>query len=417
MRNRQKFGFSENGTYVSVVIAASLMMAGSLGLNMNTAGVFILPLVESMEIAVASVSFHVTLITLGGALGGFIVPGLIRRFDFRQVLLIATLITVAMTYLMGQTNDIYWFYVFSFVRGIVTSFFNVIAVQELINRWFIKHHGVITSLVLSFSGVAGAVLSPLLTQVVAHYGIEVGYTVQALLFLLLNLPGILLPYSLDPRDRGMRIYGEESASEVVKTEVAPTALNLSQRKTVNWNIVHLLVFSFIGTALTGLYQHLNSMGNEFGMNPAQASLLVSLCMIGNIVFKLIIGWLSDMKNPIFASVSMLGLTLIGLFIFWTDANFSLLYFGSLIFGAVFSISNVGRNLLAVNSLPADTFTRVFPTINFVASIGGAIMISVYGALYDYAQSYQLAIIVSIVMTIIGVISTVLIKLHPLKTNK
>lgn len=399
-----------------IVFVASMMMAASLGVNMNTAGVFIVPLVEAMDVPVASVSLHITLITLGSALSGFVVPGILRRFNIRRIVLVSTLVTAGMTVLMGQTSDIYLFNFLSFIRGLAAAFFNVITVQQLINQWFVKYHGIVTSFVFSFSGIAGALLSPLLSSLITNYGLATAYLAQALLFLLINIPATVLPYTLDPREMGMEAYGAhvftEEERDQLHEEQRPMALNLEQTRRNNLNIVLLMVFAFITTALTGLYQHLSGIGYEYGMELNQTSLLLSFCMIGNILFKLMIGWLSDAKNTVFAVISMFLVMLMGLILLSFGFNFTVLYIASFLFGAVYSVSSVGRNLLSVNLLPRDTYGRVFPVINFVSSIGGALMISFFGLTFDMTQSYQTAITLCIVMSLLGITSTLFMKALP-----
>lgn len=288
-----------------------------------------------------------------------------------------------------------------FVRGLAASFSGIITIQLLINNWFIARHGLVTSFALSFSGVAGALFSPLFSFVIENQGWRVALAVKSILFIFLSLPGVFVSYSLKPETEGLKSYGadrEKEAHEIRgdrKSTVSRKPLSL--RSTT---FVATLLFSFLIPTITAISQHLAGIGLDFGFSANIGALMISACMIGNIVFKLIIGILSDTLGIIKAVSTMAGIVILGLSsLLLTNTN-GLILLASFFVGAIYSMASVAIPLLINQFYSPLEFTKVFPVVNFVASIGGAIAVSLYGLSYDLSGGYILSVIVSILIVII-----------------
>lgn len=151
--------------------------------------------------------------------------------------------------------------------------------------------------------------------------------------------------------------------------------------------------------ITAISQHLAGIGLDFGFAANIGALMISACMIGNILFKLIIGVLSDTLGIIKAVSTMAGIVILGLtLLLTTDSNF-LILIASFFVGAIYSMASVAIPLLINQFYSPLEFTKVFPLVNFVASIGGAIAVTLYGISYDLSGGYILSIVASIVVVI------------------
>lgn len=388
-----------NRKHFVVIAIASLMMGSSMGLNMNTMGVYLQPIAQSLGVTTGDISMHSTLLSIGMAIGAFLVPPILDRFNFRYVVLVATFVTAGATLAMSWATAIWMFNILGFLRGIASSFFGVVALQLLINNWFIANHGMITSLVFSFSGIAGAIFSPVLSGVIQNQDWRTAIVIHSLLFVLFNLPGILVPYHLSPQEEGIEPYGFKEAQSG-KTEQGQ---EFSLRKPLSYKSISFIATLILGIAissLTALNQHLAGIGIDFGFTATIGALMISACMIGNILFKFIIGIISDGAGTIVAVLLMVGTTSLGLVLVLLSRSNLMALAGSLFLGAIYSVTTVGLSLFVKHIYSDEEFPKVFPMVNFMTNIGGAIAVSAYGYSYDLSGGYELAITTSIGITVL-----------------
>ncbi|MDK7164439.1 hypothetical protein, partial [Winkia sp. UMB3105] len=79
-------------------------VAGSVGLNINSVGVFLGPVSKDLNVMTGTFAIHATLISFGTAFAAFAVPGVLKRFSFKKVLIVSTLVTALSTMAMGFSN-------------------------------------------------------------------------------------------------------------------------------------------------------------------------------------------------------------------------------------------------------------------------------------------------------------------------
>ena len=131
----------------------------------------------------------------------------VSKINYKLLLTIGVIVGVISTASMGLVTSIPMFYLLGAIRGLSTSLFAIVPLTIIINHWFVEKHGLATSIVLSFSGIMGSILSPVLSSIIASYGWQVGYYVKALIILVLCLPAITYPFHLDPREDHLLPYG------------------------------------------------------------------------------------------------------------------------------------------------------------------------------------------------------------------
>lgn len=405
-----------NKKHLMVMALAALLMGSSLGLNFNTIGVFLQPIANSLNVNVGSISQHSTIMSIGMATAAFSIPPVLNRISFRKVILFATLINAVSIFLMSMSTQIWMFNVLGLVRGVSAAFFGVVALQLLINNWFISKHGLVTSIVFSFSGLLGAIFSPIVTEVILAYGWEKGFQFLAVLILIFNAPGILLPYTFSPKEEGLEPYLDETNTEKTEKPLFDEKRKASYSMK-SLTFVLLILFAAFVPSLTGLAQHLQGIGLDFGFSATIGAFMISGSMIGNILFKLVIGTLSDYKGTIFALLSMVSTVAVGLLLIYIASSNIVVILGSLLYGAVFSIATVGISLFIRHIYEIKDFQRVFPIVNFITNLGGALAVSFFGYSFDITGSYNFAVLFAFVLMMIGILIILVIHRRTKQVNK
>lgn len=115
----------------------------------------------------------------------------------------------------------------------------------------------------------------------------------------LIIPALIYPWQVDPKKSGLLPYGfkNEHNIETVITERKFNVITIS--------FICMCFFTVMHTSITGISKHLSGIATSIDLSATIGAAMMSLAMIGNIISKLIIGFISDILNPIKACVIMI----------------------------------------------------------------------------------------------------------------
>lgn len=390
-----------------IVFLMCCLAASSIGLCTNAIGVFYTPVSKSLHVLKGTFAMHATLSTLITALTSLKMSKLIRKYNYKKILLIGVLLSSVSTWMMSYSRSVYLFYILGILRGIGVGIGGMVPITVIITNWFDEKHGLATSLALSFSGLAGAIFSPLLSSWIISYGWQMTYRLMASCILILVLPVLIVPWKINPQEEGMLPYGYQEKKDTIKI----------QNKKVNLitiSFICMCIFTLLHTSITGISQHLSGIALSIHLSATSGAILMSLTMIGNISTKLLIGFLSDLLNPIKAVIIMilanyfsLGLLFLGVI----HQEIMLLYIGSFMFGSIYSVGAVGIPMLTRYFFGNENYARTYSVIGFLTNVGSASSLTLIGYLYDFTQSYQMVFIIALCFHLINLILLVIICLR------
>ena len=390
-----------------IVFLMCCLAASSIGLCTNAIGVFYTPVSKSLHVLKGTFAMHATLSTLITALTSLKMSKLIRKYNYKKILLIGVLLSSVSTWMMSYSRSVYLFYILGILRGIGVGIGGMVPITVIITNWFDEKHGLATSLALSFSGLAGAIFSPLLSSWIISYGWQMTYRLMASCILILVLPVLIVSWKINPQEEGMLPYGYQEKKDTIKI----------QNKKVNLitiSFICMCIFTLLHTSITGISQHLSGIALSIHLSATSGAILMSLTMIGNISTKLLIGFLSDLLSPIKAVIMMiltnyfsLGLLFLGVI----HQEIMLLYIGSLMFGSIYSVGAVGIPMLTRYFFGNENYARTYSVIGFLTNVGSASSLTLIGYLYDFTQSYQMVFIIALCFHLINLILLVVICLR------
>ena len=382
-----------------VLIVCCGLAASSIGICINASGVFYTPVADGLGVLKGTFALHMTIFSLTASFVTLMIPNLIKKFKFKLLLFIGVMITVISTMLMAYVDSIEMFYLLGGLKGAGSALFSIVPITMIINQWFEDKHGLATSIALSFSGVAGAIFSPVLAYCITVFGWQNTYLITGVITLLLCLPAMIYPFSFNPRDDGLLPYGAENnkTSNVINKE-GPVKFNFIQL-----TFIGVFFLSIFLTAITGITQHLPSFTESIGFNPSFGAMLVSAVMFGNISSKLIFGFISDYLGVIKSTIIMILINIIAILIMLIVDSSTLLVFGSFLFGSVYGLGAVGVALITRYFFGVENYSKTYPIISFATGIGGAFSLSLIGYIYDFMGSYSYAFIIALIFQVINLI--------------
>ncbi len=382
------------------VVAVCCGLAGAtIGISVNTSGVFYTPVSENLGILRGVFSMHMTFFTLVLAIGSLFVPRIMKIIPYKGILITSVSVAAAATAMMGMTRNITMFYILGSVRGLFTAMFSVVPISIIINRWFIRKNGLAMSIVFSFSGIVGVFISPFLALIIEKYGWEIGYLVKAGILFTLAFPAMIYKFKVSPLEEGLKPYGENIQEEGT-VEIDKYLKTEETRPHGGLTFISMLMFSIFICFLTGVPQHFPGYSASLGYKESLGAILLSAGMTGNIISKLAVGIMSDRIGAVKATSVLLISNLTGIIILIVLTSFPYLVIGAFLFGSCYGISAVSLSLLTRYFFGMERYIRLFPVITFVSNVGSAAALSIVGFIYDFSGSYMPGFILS--LGIIGI---------------
>ncbi len=377
--------------HLIVLIALCGMLASSVGLVQNVAGIFFDPLAESLGVGRGPVALTLTIYVLLSAFGSLFFNRLIRCIEAEKVVFVSAVLLIAGTFLSGFSNNLFTLYLFSIMRGLGGGFVHIVIASLYINNWFEKNNALMASIAMACSGAAGALFSPLLSFVVENYGFRIGYFVNGALMFLLCAPLLFLGVTYTPEKQGLKPYGYTENKTKQSSEYG------NEEESGNFIFILVLIYSIIVGFLTCVPQFFPGHAAKLNYAVSVGSLMVSMSMVANIVAKISFGALSDKIGPKKSILITSAIALIGTLFLLLDIN---MYIGAFCYGFCFANSTVGLTALTREQFPLKDYVKKYPFISFVSTIVNAFGSPIAGFVYDQSGSYTPVFVACLVMLVI-----------------
>ncbi len=376
---------NKNYIYWLVVIAGCGLIGTCLGLGVNVAGLFFSPIAKDFNVGRGSVSATLMVYNLIQAFTGLAAPASLRRFGLKKMVIFGTIVQAVTTFLLSVSPNVAVLMILNGIRGFASGLIGTVTVTVMINYWFNKNNGLMTSIAMGFSGLAAALLSPILSGIIANAGWRTGYMVLALITVFFNLPAILFPIALKPDYKYMEPYGgrKETSSEGTGNQ---SDLSISVVM-----LVILMVYTGCSAAAAALPQHFSGIAESYGMLQTGA-LMVSACMISNTAGKILLGTLIDrfgakLSISIYAAVIVCGALLIVI-----SRSSVILIAAAAMYGLCYSMGTVSTAMLTREMFGPAKYSRVYPKLAMATTISNAVFTTVVGMLYDMSGTYSTVIL-------------------------
>lgn len=374
--------------HIMVLIAMCGLAAASIGVTINTAGVFYAPIAEDFGIGRGSVALAITILSIVASVVGMIIPKILKENNLKIMMIIAAVLMVSTTLGYTVCNAIWQIYALSVIRGIGTGIISFVTITMILNYWFLAKHGLITSVCMAFSGVPGVVLSPVFSNVISSSGWRQGFVMVAIATLVCCLPSILFPVSIRPEKSGVKPYGYE---EFMKAREEGKVLTMTGTNAV-FNFANpkfiLAVFVTIASSIvSAVPQHFPGYATSIGFGAEVGALMLSVSMAFNILSKLAAGAMTD-KFGAYKTVLYMALINIGaiaLLLFFRQSW--ALYAGAGMFATTFAVGAVGIAMVAGYLFGMDHYSTVYPILSFVGGASNAAAATLVGTLYDATGTY------------------------------
>jgi MFS family permease len=330
-----------------------------------------------------------------------IVGQILQKYNTRIVLTTAFVLTAGAFGASGFYTEIWMWWINGVIFGFFGSFIFVVPVPIMILNWFKKRTGLVMGVVMCFSGIGGIVLSRVYAVLINALGWREAYLIAGIILLVLTIPFTAFVFAMRPSDIGRKAYGEEDSvprivDGTVEKQAASGASNVAGsgsgvpfRKAL-FSVPFVMMFlicglvAFFGTTLTIL----SKFGQSIGLPLDQAANLISIALAGNMISKILLGWLND-KIGIHKTV-LIQFTMIfaGLCIMvFIQHVYVALLVGAFFFGAQATLYSIATPLLIRRYFGERDYTRIFTWARIGTGVLGAVGSTIIFMIFSNFGSY------------------------------
>ncbi len=373
-----------------ILIVTLGIMGGLVGVLLNCTGIIFAEIIKEVGFKTGDLSVYYTIRSLTRAAALGFVSNLFFTKNSKKVLIGITAITCLAYMSMAVYTSLWQWYISAFFIGVGTSYTGM-AISVLLANWFHSKKGFVMGLAMSSSGVFGAIVSPLCSRLIENIGWRGACVVMGITaFLIVAVPARLF-LVLEPEQIGEKPFGYGQQDDSAKPEALTVDYNIPGY-IFTVAVAVICLSCLIGRVLNQIPLYSASLG--YGVSTG--AMLTSFAMIGNVVGKLLTGWLAD-RIGVYKAVSVTFTMVIAsmfMFMLCTQSPF-LLYMAALLFGTIFAIDASVPPLLFMDVWGRDYIKQLknFQTISFAI---GAFSSSLLPYIYDYTQSYNVLFVIGIV---------------------
>jgi MFS family permease len=246
-----------------IILAALIGIAfGVTGLFFYSAGIFIKPVASELGWSRAAVSSVTVVAALSLAATAPFVGWVVDRLGVRIVALASGIGLGAGFLLLSRAPPSMPVYLGLIALTVLLGAgASPVAFTRLVNLWFDRARGTALGLAQTATGIAGALIPPLLTPYVAEQGWRAGYVALAIVSLV-SVPVVLI------------LIGRSSLPPT--SQPATSGLTLREAACSPMFVVLAAVFVLAAIGIGGMIVHLVPMLTDAGLSPARAGAVAGL---------------------------------------------------------------------------------------------------------------------------------------------
>ena len=375
-----------------IVLAGTLIMASVMGIVFNCFSQFIKPVCADLGFTRQQMSMCQTLISLIQVAVSFAWGSILAKFSIKKLMLFWAALGSAAFFCYSFADRLWMFYLISVLVSITMSMLTVLPFSYLISNWFQDKRGLATGICFMGSGLGGMILNPLLGIWLERCGWRMSFRILGVIMAVVAIPCVLL-VRIRPEHMGLRPLGAEKAAPEQAQALEADGYTLAEARRTPRFWILALCSMMVNMGLSSLVQTLSPHLTDNGYSVTFAATMVSVCMGGMAVGKMVLGQLFDMLGTKRAAVFSLSCGLLGLvgMIFCQFQPALALILLGIGFGC--SFGTVGNPVVVQNVFGKKHFGAIMGIFTACSNIGGSISPTVNGTAYDLFQSYRPAFMI------------------------
>ena len=395
--------------WMIVTIIALMQMVGS-SIRMAF-GVFIYPLSEEFGWSQGSITLAYALSSVVTALVSPLAGSFGDRFGARKSMMLGCTMFIVGMLLIGLVEQLWQFYLtFGVLLGVAQAIFLVPLIPSAMT-WFRRHLGVGMGFLMAAWGLGPALTAPIMGLMILKLGWRDTFWVTAAASAVI-MAVLIAKYSNRPADRGLEPYGSvpgDPAATRLRPPVDRVKLftKFMRHTKAYWNLSSIHFLGCVGHAVILVYIVPIAIGE--GVSVVVAAGLLTVLSGVSIGTRLATPVLSDYLGP--KTVMAVAYVLQGIpviMLFWTH-DVWLFYVFAAVFGIGYGGEAGGFPIVNRRYYGQAPIGAVHGFQMLGAGLGMAVGGWIGGVIFDLTGGYDIALAISVVASIMGAVSIVMLE--------
>lgn len=388
------------------VVGASVLIMAMLHPLITTCwGLYVKPVTQDMGFSRSAFGI---ISTIFSGVTVFLSPYLGKWLAKKNTRLIHTICVVGLaasyaSFALGQ--NITHFYISALFMGAFSCGAVALPVSIVITNWFVKKRGLAISIALAGSGFGGAIISPIMANIILNYGWRTSYLVFAGAMLIVCLPMILI-MKKSPDDMGLKAYGVDEVSDTVqKSSVPKVELDMSLEEAKKHGFFWIYLFGMFSLCFVGfgsLSQLAAFLADVHGA--AFAAGILSLFLVIVTLGKISLGWVYDKFGTRIGTSYICIVFALAIACMLFPESKPLMYVMAFLYGLGISTGTVCPPVITAAMFGSKHYGEIYGYVNLSVYLGAALSVPAIAIVYDKTGSYQVAWLLCIALIIISLIA-------------
>ena len=375
--------------YGFVVFVLCLLACSTIGIP-NTYGLFYQPLSDILNTGKANATLHVSIAGLATGFSSPLIVKALKKVSYKTIIIAGILLLAISGYFIGTCRNLMLVNIMGILRGIGLACTSNVIITMLTGNWFLARRGTISGIIMSFSGIMGSLFSPVVSMFLDRYGFTNAYLICIAIMIILALPAIMIPFR--PEDINMEAYGHDRKDLETKDSYEGR-YEFSLKSKV---FITLVFTSFLVICVTTLTSYLPSYVESLKQSAGNGAALLSASMVGNVLFKFLIGISIDRKGVFFSFVSFMMISFAGLaMIVLVPQNATLLFIAGILYGACYAVNKVAIPLTIRIFFGDDKYGEAYSVLSLCENIARSTIITSIGFIFDVSGSYLICFLIAL----------------------
>ena len=377
------------------VIAGSGFLISAFGLGARYSyGVFLKSIEAELDMTRAATSsifsVYMLLSCLIAILGGWGMD----RYGPKKVGIIMGTFTGLSFFLTSQVNSMWQLFItYSLLFSLGTGAIYVVA-NSTASRWFVKKRGFVVGITSSGGGVGTIFIAPFAAYLISNFNWRNAFITLGFVSWV-GIAATSLLFRKDPREIGLLPDGTKSEPLPVENQkkagnVSRPDFSLGQAYRMYPFWLLGLSWAFLSLSMHLIFVHIVPYAIDTGISPMDASFILSLIGVANIMGRVVLGKLSDIFGRKSLAITCDLIQFVALLWLMWARQFWMLYAFALVFGVTFGGSSTLITIFIGDIFGTRSLGAIMGILIAGFALGAAVGPAVGGYIFDVTGHYFMA---------------------------
>ncbi len=371
-----------------VVLGCMFIQAAAVGILSNTLSAFIVPCSTDLQVGRATFTMYTSFGMVSGLVMAPFWGEFFKNRRFKPFMLLGCLLITGCMWCYSLATSVYHFYIIAAVKGVFQGLLMGVPIPRILSNWFISRRGFAMGMALAGSGLAGSIMTPIVTATIGNAGWRAGFRQLTVLFFLITIPVILLLIKERPSDVGQKPLGWDTVPTTPTGESARvsgmTRAQASRSKTYWCYVIALFLTQLCGM---GLQNNIIGYLTDVGFDAMYAAKIFSLMMLILVPGKIVLGSVYDRFGIRIGTIIITATLSISALLLAVSVRSPIPLIFAVVFGFGDAIQTMQLPYMTGRLMGEREYTRIYDVCQPFTSMGSAIGVPLTAAVRDVSGSY------------------------------